>query len=185
MYEYTYDDVNFIGGSERVANALGKECYYGFSAKQVLENAQNGRYGSILKWVDNDSYKPFGDAHGGWYPFMIVKQEPEPKYVPFTSKEEFLEKYLEVKNDLESDSFEGGLLQCGMWLKIEGIGSDGYCMVTELWGDGVVLGYSQLCTTKDILGKYSTVSETTSWEDLCSGFTFLDGSPCGRLNKVQ
>ena len=52
MYEYTYDDVNFIGGSERVANALGKECYYGFSAKQVLENAQNGRYGSIIsvKW---------------------------------------------------------------------------------------------------------------------------------------
>ena len=185
MSEYVFEDVNFIGGSERVANALGKECYYGFSAKQVLENAQNGRYGSILKCVDNDNYKPFGDAQGWWYPFMIVKQEPEPKYVPFTSKEEFLEKYLEVKNDLESDSFEGGLLQCGMWLKIEGIGSDGYCMVTELWGDGVVLGYSQLRTTKDVLGKYSTVSETTSWEDLCSGFTFLDGSPCGRLNKVQ
>ena len=66
MAEYSYDDVNFIGGTERVANALGKECYYGFSAKQVLENAQNDRGSSILKRVDNDNYKPFGDTRGGW-----------------------------------------------------------------------------------------------------------------------
>ena len=184
MYEYTYDDVNFIGGSERVANAIGKECYYGFSAKQVLEHAQNNEGASVLKCVDNDNYKPFGDAHGGWYPFMIVKQEPEPKYVPFISKEEFLEKYLEVKNDLESDSFEGSLLQCGMWIKVEGV-SDGYCMVTEIWNDGVVLGYSKLFTIEEVPGRYSTVTETTTWDNLCKGFTFLDGSPCGRLNGVQ
>ena len=183
MYEYTYDDVNFIGGSERVANAIGKECYYGFSAKQVLEHAQNDKSSSVLKWVDNDNYKPFGDAQGGWYPFMIVKQETEPKYVPFKSKEEFLEKYLEVKGNLESDSFEGGLLQCGMWIKVEGL-SDGYCMVTEIWNDGVVLGYSDLRTIQEVSGRYSTVSVTTSWDNLCKDFTFLDGSPCGGLKEI-
>ena len=117
MAEYSYDDVNFIGGTERVANALEKECYYGFSAKQVLENAQDDRGSSILKRVDNDNYKPFGDTRGGWYPFMIVKKEPAPRYVPFKSKEEFVERYKEVMEVVEFDSFEDNLFQCGMWLK--------------------------------------------------------------------
>ena len=185
MYEYTYDDVNFIGGTERVANALEKVCYYGFSAKEVLDNALNDRCKFVLKYVDNDNPRPFGDIQERWYPFMIVKKEPEPKYAPFRNKEDFLERYLEVKDELGTDSFEGSLLQCGMWIKIEGIGSDGYCMVTELWGDGVVLGYSKLCTMQNVSGGYTTVSETTSWKDLYEGFNFLDGSPCGRLMGNQ
>ena len=167
MAEYSYDDVNFIGGTERVANALEKECYYGFSAKQVLENAQNDRGSSILKRVDNDNYKPFGDTRGGWYPFMIVKKEPAPRYVPFKSKEEFVERYKEVIEVVEFDSFEDNLFQCGMWLKHadDDPSKSVYRLVSLIKDAGV------------------RISEWGffEWENLLlAGFLFLDDTPCGR-----
>ena len=167
MAEYSYDDVNFIGGTERVANALGKECYYGFSAKQVLENAQNDRGSSILKRVDNDNYKPFGDTRGGWYPFMIVKKEPAPRYVPFKSKEEFVERYKEVMEVVEFDSFEDNLFQCGMWLKHadDDPSKSVYRLVSLIKDEGV------------------RISERGffDWgELLLAGFLFLDDTPCGK-----
>ena len=167
MTEYSYDDVNFIGGTERVANALGKECYYGFSAKQVLENAQNDRGSSILKRVDSDNYKPFGDTRGGWYPFMIVKKEPAPRYVPFKSKEEFVERYKEVMEVVEFDSFEDNLFQCGMWLKHadDDPSKSVYRLVSLIKDEGV------------------RISEWGffDWgELLLAGFLFLDDTPCGR-----
>ena len=170
MVEYSYDDVNFIGGTERVANALGKECYYGFSAKQVLENAQNDRGSSILKQVDNDNYKPFGDTRGGWYPFMIVKKEPAPRYVPFKSKEEFVERYKEVMEVVEFDSFEDNLFQCGMWLKHadDDPSKSVYRLVSLIKDAGV------------------RISEWGffEWEDLLlAGFLFLDDTPCGKEKK--
>ena len=167
MAEYSYDDVNFIGGTERVANAIGKGCYYGFSAKQVLENAQNDKGNSILKWVNNDNYKPFGDIQGGWYPFMIVKKEPAPRYVPFKSKEEFVERYKEVMEVVECDSFEDNLFQCGMWLKHadDDPSKSVYRLVSLIKDEGV------------------RISEWGffDWGDLLlAGFLFLDDTPCGR-----
>ena len=167
MDEYSYDDVNFIGGTERVANALEKECYYGFSAKQVLENAQNDRGSSILKRVDNDNYKPFGDTRGGWYPFMIVKKESAPRYVPFKSKEEFVERYKEVMEVVEFDSFEDNLFQCGMWLKHadDDPSKSVYRLVSLIKDEGV------------------RISEWGffDWgELLLAGFLFLDDTPCGK-----
>ena len=167
MAEYSYDDVNFIGGTERVANALGKECYYGFSAKQVLENAQNDRGSSILKRVDNDNYKPFGDTRGGWYPFMIVKKEPAPRYVPFKSKEEFVERYKEVMEVVEFDSFEDNLFQCGMWLK-------------HADDDPSKSVYRLVSLIKDAGVRISERGFFDWGELLLAGFLFLDDTPCGR-----
>ena len=167
MAEYSYDDVNFIGGTERVANALGKECYYGFSAKQVLENAQNDRGSSILKRVDNDNYKPFGDTRGGWYPFMIVKKEPAPRYVPFKSKEEFVERYKEVMEVVEFDSFEDNLFQCGMWLK-------------HADDDPSKSVYRLVSLIKDAGVRISERGFFDWGELLLAGFLFLDDTPCGK-----
>ena len=167
MAEYSYDDVNFIGGTERVANALEKECYYGFSAKQVLENAQNDRGSSILKRVDNDNYKPFGDTRGGWYPFMIVKKEPAPRYVPFKSKEEFVERYKEVMEVAEFDSFEDNLFQCGMWLK-------------HADDDPSKSVYRLVSLIKDVGVRISEWGFFDWGELLLAGFLFLDDTPCGR-----
>ena len=167
MAEYSCDDVNFIGGTERVANALGKECYYGFSAKQVLENAQNDRGSSILKRVDNDNYKPFGDTRGGWYPFMIVKKEPAPRYVPFKSKEEFVERYKEVMEVVEFDSFEDNLFQCGMWLK-------------HADDDPSKSVYRLVSLIKDAGVRISERGFFDWGELLLAGFLFLDDTPCGK-----
>ena len=167
MVEYSYDDVNFIGGTERVANALEKECYYGFSAKQVLENAQNDRGSSILKRVDNDNYKPFGDIRGGWYPFMIVKKEPAPRYVPFKSKEEFVERYKEVMEVVEFDSFEDNLFQCGMWLK-------------HADDDPSKSVYRLVSLIKDAGVRISERGFFDWGELLLAGFLFLDDTPCGK-----
>ena len=167
MAEYSYDDVNFIGGTERVANALEKECYYGFSAKQVLENAQNDRDSSILKRVDNDNYKPFGDTRGGWYPFMIVKKEPAPWYIPFKSKEEFVERYKEVMEVVEFDSFEDNLFQCGMWLK-------------HADDDPSKSVYRLVSLIKDAGVRISEWGFFDWGELLLAGFLFLDDTPCGR-----
>ena len=167
MAEYSYDDVNFIGGTERVANALEKECYYGFSAKQVLENAQNDRGSSILKRVDNDNYKPFGDTRGGWYPFMIVKKEPAPRYVPFKSKEEFVERYKEVIEVVEFDSFEDNLFQCGMWLK-------------HADDDPSKSVYRLVSLIKDAGVRISEWGFFDWGELLLAGFLFLDDTPCGK-----
>ena len=167
MAEYSYDYVNFIGGTERVANAIGKECYYGFSAKQVLENAQNDRGSSILKWVNNNNYKPFRDTQGGWYPFMIVKKEPASRYVPFKSKEEFVERYKEVMEVVEFNSFEDNLFLCGMWLKHadDDPNKSVYRLVSLIKDEGVRIpewGFFD-------------------WgELLLAGFLFLDDTPCGR-----
>ena len=170
MDEYSYDDVNFIGGTERVANALEKECYYGFSAKQVLENAQNDRGSSILKRVDNDNYKPFGDTRGGWYPFMIVKKEPAPRYVPFKSKEEFVERYKEVMKVVEFDSFEDNLFQCGMWLK-------------HTDDDPSKSVYRLVSLIKDAGVRISEWGFFDWGELLLAGFLFLDDTPCGKEKK--
>ena len=170
MAEYSYDDVNFIGGTERVANALEKECYYGFSAKQVLENAQNDRDSSILKRVDNDNYKPFGDTRGGWYPFMIVKKEPAPGYVPFKSKEEFVERYKEVMEVAEFDSFEDNLFQCGMWLK-------------HADDDPSKSVYRLVSLIKDAGVRISEWGFFDWGELLLAGFLFLDDTPCGKEKK--
>ena len=189
MSEYTYKSLIIDPTSEEAKTCIGKRVYYSTNPTSCLQyaNDHNMDCCRVLKGINPDDIYPFVLEDNTYLCSCIILclEEPEPKYAPFKSKKEFLERYLEIKNDLESDSFEGGLLQCGMWLKIEGIGSDGYCMVTELWGDGVVLGYSKLCTMQNVSGGYTTVSETTSWEDLCEGFNFLDGSPCGRLMGNQ
>ena len=55
----------------------------------------------------------------------------------------------------------------GIWLKDKDI-DDVFYIVTEIWKDGVVLGSDQ---------------STTKWDDLLFGYTFLDGTPCGRFVK--
>ena len=183
MAEYKYNDIIMDPNDPRLENAIGKECYFSDYPTKLLESARynSALYLDCLTNISKEKACPFVDKNGsGWAVIILKKEEPTPKYVPFKSKEGFLERYMEVKDELESDSFEGSLLQCGIWIKVEGV-SDGYCMVTEIWNDGIVLGYSKLFTIEEVPGRYSTVTETTTWDNLCNDFTFLDGTPCGKL----
>ena len=181
MAEYTYEDIIMDPNDPRLEGAIGKECYVSDFPKIALNNARDNLITDRLKRIAKEETCPFVDEEeeDNWAVIILKKEEPKPKYVPFRSKEEFLERYMEVKDELGSDSFKGSLLQCGMWIKVEGV-SDGYCMVTEIWNDGIVLGYSKLFTIQEVPGRYSTVTQTTSWDNLCKDFTFLDDTPCGK-----
>lgn len=181
MAEYTYEDIIMDPNDPRLEGAIGKECYVSDFPKIALNVARSNLTVDRLKRIAKEETCPFVDEEeSNWAVIILKKEEPKPKFIPFRSKEEFIERYMEVKDELGSDSFEGSLLRCGMWIKVEGV-SDGYCMVTEIWDDGVVLGYSKLFTIQEVPGRYSTVTQTTSWDNLCKDFTFLDGTPCGKL----
>ena len=182
MAEYTYEDIIMDPNDPRLEGAIGKECYVSDFPKIALNNARDNLITDRLKRIEKEETCPFVDEEeeDNWAVIILKKEEPKPKFIPFRSKEEFIERYMEVKDELGSDSFEDSILQCGMWIKVEGV-SDGYCMVTEIWDDGVVLGYSKLFTIEEVPGRYSTVTETTSWDNLCNDFTFLDGTHCGKL----
>lgn len=180
MLKYTYDDINIID-NERVSNAFGKECYYGYNVQEVLDNALNDKCKFILRWVNRDGPKPFGDVQGNWYPFMIVKKEDsKPEYIPFTNQEEFLNHYTYHRyKPVESSSARQLSSLGGVWLKRKHTAT--LYMVTEIWDEGVVLGDIEMKTIKLECGKYLTMNGATKWCELLKDYTFLDGTPCGSL----
>lgn len=163
MRKYTYDDINIID-NERVSDAFGKECYYGYNVQEVLDNALNDKCKFILRWVDGDGPKPFGDIQGNWYPFMIIKKEdPKPKseYVPFDIIEEFVKASL-IHN---KDHYLAGT---GIWVK-------------ELYDDDD----APVCTTmvNSLCMSDNTIFVDGIWlslKEVLNSYTFLDGTPCGK-----
>ena len=191
MNEYVFEDLIMTPKTPNLESLIGKEVYCNDVPLACLDHANEHRGAGILREVRCESADyPFRVEipEGGIFGFVCIipkKEESEPEYVPFESKEEFVEKYMQIKEGVAFGPFEDSLLQCGIWLKERGTDSDVYCMVTEIWNDGVALGRSKTYNVQNISGEYSTVIETTSWEDLYKGFTFLDGSPCGKLVEVE
>ena len=191
MNEYVFEDLIMNPKSPGLESLIGKEVYCNDVPLACLDHANEHRGAGILREVRHESTDyPFRveTPEGGILGFVCIipkKEESEPEYVPFKSKEEFVEKYMQIKEGVAFGPFEDSLLQCGIWLKERGTDSDVYCMVNEIWNDGVALGRSKTYNVQNISGEYSTVIETTSWEDLYKGFTFLDGSPCGKLIEAE
>lgn len=86
--KYTYDDIIINPEDKRLEGAIGKKVYLDSSAIDVLKQA-NGEDGpNILMAIHKDVAFPFQGIMFR-YPFVILKKEPEVKYVPFDlSKEE-------------------------------------------------------------------------------------------------
>lgn len=191
MNEYVFEDLIINPKTPNLENLIGKEVYCNDVPLACLDHANEHRGAGILREVRYESTDyPFRVEipEEGIFGFVCIipkKEESEPKYVPFKSKEEFVEKYMQIREGVAFGLFEDSLLQCGMWLKEKGTDSDVYCMVTEVRNEGVALGRSKTYNVQNISGEYSTVIETTSWEDLYKGFTFLDGSPCGKLIEAE
>lgn len=163
MRKYAYDDINIIG-NERVSDAFGKECYYGYNVQEVLDNALNDKCKFILRWVDMDGPEPFGDIQGNWYPFMIIKKE-EPKskseYVPFDTIEEFVKASL-IHN---KDHYLAGT---GIWIK-EPYDDDDAPVCTTM--------VDSLCVSDN------TIFVDSIWlslKEVLDLYRFLDGTPCGK-----
>ena len=113
------------------------------------------------------------------YPYFVlekVEEPPKPRYVPFESKEEFIDAFHYHDNAKYSET-EDILLNYGMWLWSNEDGS--YKLVTEIWNAGVVIGDDKMRITNEE-GHIDVFNDTTSWVKLFSEYRFLDGSPCGK-----
>ena len=112
------------------------------------------------------------------YPYFVLEktEPPKPKYVPFESKEEFIDAFHYHDNANYSET-EDILMNYGMWLWSNEDGS--YKLVTEIWNAGVVIGDDKMRITNEE-GHIDVFNDTTSWVKLFSEYRFLDGSHCGK-----
>ena len=172
MAEYTWDDIIIDPTSDRAKEAVGKECYVSQIPLCCLQHANENDcvFLTKLNSINLNWENPFNATFNGeeyYFNCIIVKKvEPKPKYVPFESIEEFVERYTEVKEGVEFGTFEDNLLQCGMWIKLKD--DDDLSQITVIREYGICI---------------DTMSTFVSWKNLLDDFEFIDGSPCGRFVK--
>ena len=180
MAEYTYEDIIMDPEDPRLEGAIGKVCYFNDSPKMILEHANNNSPNNFfsLKEINKNNEYPFTDGkyEDVWTLIIIKKEEPKPEYVPFESKEEFIEAYHYHDNAKYSET-DDILMNYGMWLWSNVDGS--YKLVTEIWNAGVVIGDDKMRITNEE-GHIDVFNDTTSWVKLFSEYRFLDGSHCGK-----
>ena len=180
MAEYTYEDIIMDPEDPRLEGAIGKECYFSDYPKQLLNGARNNspEYLDCLTDIRKEGACTFVDKNGsGWILIIIKKEEPKPEYVPFENAEEFLNAYDYTNHSVENGSVENKLINYGgIWLKDNEI--DAYCMVTEIWDTGVVIGNKNIT-----IGETTVFNDITSWDELLEDCTFIDGKTCGKEVK--
>ena len=164
MAEYTYKDIIIDPTSEEAKNAVGDGCYFGSNPKTVLDfaNCNKKNFLRVLECIKPEEDNPFYDYNYGFPCIIVKKEEPKPKYVPFQDGREFFNSYLSVESRLEKEDYF--LSNHGIWLKDKT--SKAYYMVTKIWDIG-------------------NDSDEISWKELLEYYTFLDGSPCGKLMEVK
>ena len=182
MSEYSYNDIIMDPEDPRLEGAIGKECYFSDYPKKLLDSARNNSSGYLdyLTNIIKEGVCPFVDKKGYGRTLIIIKKEEPKKYVPFETLDEFIESYKKAEERIDCSNIEGYIASCGMWLK--DTDRDVYCLVTEIWNYGVVVGDSNMNTTKDG-DEYFTFNGVTEWKKLFMEYTFMDGSPCGKEVK--
>ena len=103
---------------------------------------------------------------GSFWPCIIPKKEeskPEPKYVPFKNSGEFISEFEDNTPIMHI---------YGLWIyeKIGKFDERVPRLVTEMWGDGVIVGSD---------------SHTTKWKELLERFVFENNEPCGKLQEEK
>lgn len=176
MSEYSYNDIIMDPEDPRLEEAIGKQCYLSDYPKNALDYARNNSTVDRLKSINKESACPFVGEHKASWAVVIIKKEEPKKYVPFESKEEFIEAFHYHDNANYSET-EDILMNYGMWLWSNEDGS--YKLVTEIWNAGVVIGDDKMRITNEE-GHIDVFNDTTSWVKLFSEYRFLDGSHCGK-----
>ena len=177
MAEYTYEEVIINPTSEEAKNCLGKEVYYADNPLDCIKRANNNLRSAILKKIDKTDPFPFvvnnpDDPNLDFACFSCIilnKTDTKSKYVPFESEDEFVYAYKNSFKTANPDSTEYRLYKNGgIWIRYIGENPSPYKHVTEIWHNGLIMG----CDT-----------EILSWEDIKEEYTFLDGTPCGKLKE--
>lgn len=162
MEEYTWDNIIINPTLEEARNCIGKEVYYDDSPTSCLYCANNDTdYYMILKEIEPDKSYPFILENNLPCACIILKKGKKPEYVPFSNKEEFLSAYEEHTNNMK---------KYGLWIyqKIGYFDENVPRLITEMWGDGVIVGSD---------------SHTIKWKDLLERFVFENNEPCGKLQE--
>ena len=173
MSEYTIKDVIIDPEDPRLKDAVGKQIYsVGIPYDTVM--FANGKIGNrkseTLVSINRNSDHPFLCEKSA-YPCIIIVKKSGDKYVPFESREEFVDAWSDIKSS-ESEGIGPNLDCFGVWLKYRTDMDDDYSLraVTEIWNDGVVLGSD---------------NATTVWSELLECCQFVDDTPCGKLKEAD
>lgn len=180
MNEYTFENLIINPETPGLGDLIGKEVYFSDVPIYCIDRANKNYNVGILREVRENYAAPFfvetSDGCMLNYACIIPKKgEPKPEYILFKNAEEFLDAY--YRNETENlDGVYHYLATRGIWLKDKSTEVPVYCMVTEVWDKGVIISDKKMSTTGILV-----FSNTTSWSELYEGFTFLDGTPCGKL----
>ena len=168
MNKYTYSNIIIDPTKEGIESLIGKEVYYHNFPIMCLDCANKGlivNFG-ILTEIRKDNTLPFIINQNGLICekacIIEKKEEPKPEYVPFESKEEFIEAFHYHDNSKYSET-EDILMNYGMWLKDKN--SHEIFLVTGVFNQSI-----HICD----------FDSDESWGELLNEFTFLDGTPCGK-----
>ena len=170
MVKYTYKDIIINPNSEEARACIGKEIYFHDSPNACLYYANTGNNAQcgILRETKIDSFCPFVVAKNGsrhWGCIIPKKEEskPEPKYVPFKNSGEFISEFEDNTPIMHI---------YGLWIyeKIGKFDEKVPRLVTEMWGDGVIVGSD---------------SHTTKWKELLERFVFENNEPCGKEINIK
>ena len=165
---------------ERLKNKYDRNVYCSSDINLLLHRANNDEHEMTLTQVEDVDSEPFtvtdmdGDEIDADF-IIIKKEEPKPEYVPFESKWEFIESYMDNRSNHEYLDHQISCLG-GIWLKDKE--SDAYFMVTEIWDMGIVIGDKNMT-----IGATTAFNDITDWDDILESYVFLDGSPCGKEVK--
>lgn len=149
MAEYTYKDVIIDPQDKRLKGAIGKEVYYDDKPILAVQYAnQNVKTGTLIRLNKKGKQFPFcvqrRETEDKFdYLCIIIKREPEVKYVPFDlSKEEdrdFLRGKWVKKKDTDNEYQLTLFTHVGyLWLALDNNGQEFYDYYTFL--DGTPVG---------------------------------------------
>ena len=169
MDKYTRENLIIDPETQGLEDIIGKEVYANDVPLYCLKCANENLQVSILREIRKNDFFPFRveDPDGrilGFDCIIVKKEEPKPEYVPFESRDEFIDAYDCANYSIKNGAIENKLLNYGgIWLKGKISGS--YYMVTEIWNNGVVIAGDQ---------------DAIFWGELLEDYVLLDGSPCGK-----
>ena len=169
MGKYTWDDIIINPNTEEAKNCIGKEVYYSDNPNLCLSyaNNSNDNFCGIIREIKTGVRNPFvlKGSVIKWTCIIRKKEEPkpEPKYVPFKNRGEFVSAFEDNTTIMHV---------YGLWIyeKIGKFDEKIPRLVTEMWGDGVIVGSD---------------SHTTKWKDLLERFVFENNEPCGKLQEKK
>ena len=157
MSEYTYKDVIIDPEDPRVE--IGKEYYFGDNPRDVINKANKNKTSLILDSIYKGeiNYRPFSFGRNSldFFPCLIRKKEPEKKYVPF---------------DLSNKEDRAKLR--GAWIRSK----------DEWKTEAFIYEFYESCIPEMVC---CAGTHKLSASELFKDWTFLDGTPCGKLVEEE